>query len=90
MRHLLFALPVLALAACIEPETPAEEPIPTACGAAGFEGLVGQPEAVLSNMQFPIGTRIIRPGTAVTMDFRPERLNIEIGENRRIEKVGCY
>lgn len=91
MKHLLLALPLLLLAGCVEPEPPVvEDPIPTECGAPGFQGLIGQPEAVLRNMQFPIGTRIIRPGTAVTMDFRPDRLNIEIGTNGRVEKVGCY
>jgi len=41
-------------------------------------------------MTFPAGTRVINPGDAVTMDFRADRLNIEVGVNGRIDKIGCY
>ena len=33
--------------------------------------------------------RTIRPGDAVTMDFRPDRLNLEIGEDGRITRFRC-
>lgn len=33
--------------------------------------------------------RTIKPGDAVTMDFRPDRLNIEIGEDGRIKRIRC-
>lgn len=33
--------------------------------------------------------RTIRPGDAVTMDFRPDRLNVEIGEDGRIKRLRC-
>lgn len=85
------AIAVAALAACepIEPAPPSDPPA-AACGAAGYQGLLGQPRAVLEQMTFPIGTRLIGPDDAVTGDFRPNRLNIEYGRNGRIEKVGCY
>jgi hypothetical protein len=34
--------------------------------------------------------RAINPGDAVTMDMRPDRLNIEIGEDGRIKHFRCY
>jgi hypothetical protein len=33
--------------------------------------------------------RAIRPGDAVTMDFRPDRLNVEIGAGGRIDRLRC-
>ena len=89
--RLLAILPLLALAACVEPVAPpAAEPAPDLCNATALQGLVGQPVEVLAAMTFPIGTRQIGPDDAVTSDFRPERLNIEHGRAGRIEKVSCY
>lgn len=81
----------LVLAAC-EPVPPATTPDLPAdeCGAGGYQGLIGQPRDVLSQMTFPIGTRVIGPDDAVTSDFRPDRLNIEYGRSGRIEKISCY
>lgn len=80
-----------ALSACEPmPAEPRPDPNPDACRAAGHQGLVGQPVAVLAAMTFPIGTRQIGPDDAVTSDYRPERLNIEYGRTGRIEKVSCF
>ena len=87
----LALLPLLALAACVEPAPPAEpEPAPDLCNATAMQGLVGQPASVLRDMMLRAGTRVINPGDAVTMDFRPDRMNIEIGADGRIEKIACY
>jgi hypothetical protein len=51
--------------------------------------LIGQPESVLAAMTFPEGTRIYRSGDALTMDYRPDRLNIEIGADGTIIAVSC-
>ncbi|WP_294925098.1 I78 family peptidase inhibitor [uncultured Paracoccus sp.] len=92
MRRYLALIPFALLAAC-EPAptaTPPEDETTDACGASGFSGLEGQPESVLDQMRFPAGTRVIRPNQAITMDYRIDRLNIEIGANGRIDKVSCY
>ena len=52
-------------------------------------GLLGRPESVLAVMDFAQDTRIYRTGDAVTMDFRPDRLNIEIGPEGTIVRVTC-
>ena len=83
-------LPLLALAACVEPAPPVSEPDPDLCNALAMQGLVGQPASVLQTMMLKAGTRVINPGDAVTMDFRPDRMNVEIGANGRIEKIACY
>lgn len=89
--RVLALLPLLALAACVEPAPlPVDEPDTDQCNASALQGLVGQPSTVLQNMMLKAGTRVINPGDAVTMDFRPDRMNIEIGTSGRIEKVACY
>lgn len=81
----------LSLAACrIDPAPPAGfTPAPDACGAAALQGLVGQPASVLERMRFDGPVRIIRPGMAVTLDYRPDRLNIAIDDRERIARVHC-
>lgn len=95
MRRLSLLLP-LAFAACVAAESPPDPglidpslPPEGACGAPELQGLVGQPAAVLQTMKFGTTTRIIRPGMAVTMDYSPERLNIEINEAEVISRVSC-
>jgi hypothetical protein len=63
--------------------------LPTACGAADLQGLVGQPASVLQTMKFGVQTRIIRPGDMVTEDYSESRLNIEIDANEKISRVYC-
>ncbi|MBW7922212.1 MAG: hypothetical protein H3C51_08955 [Rubellimicrobium sp.] len=89
MKQLVLAFVApLALAACVagEPAAVADE---DTCGAAALEHLVGQPQSVLDGMTFPDGTRILPPGAPMTMDFRPDRLNIFIGEDGLIERLQC-
>lgn len=92
MKKLLAIAPLCLLAACVESQPPAEPPatMPVTCPADEFKGLVGQSESVLRNMMLPAGTRVIGPRDPVTMDFRPDRMNFEIGVDGRIAKIGCY
>jgi len=85
------AVIVLMLAAACMPE---EEPTVTRsgddpCGAAALQHLVGEPAA-----QHEFGTgdqkvRIIPPGLSVTMDYLPERLNVETDEAGIITRIYC-
>jgi hypothetical protein len=63
--------------------------LPVSCGADGLQGLVGQPAAVLQTIRFGQVVRVIRPGMAVTMDYVPERLNIDIDAAEVISGVRC-
>ena len=88
-RSGVLALTLGLMAACV-PQEPETTPDPgQVCGAAGFQGLIGQPEAALSGLTLRPETRIIRPGMAVTMDFREDRLNIEIDAQKRISRIFC-
>ena len=60
-----------------------------ACGAAGLQGLVGGSVGSLDAEALPANRRVIFPGMAVTQDFAPERLNVEVGEDDRIARVYC-
>lgn len=82
MARLALAL-ILGLSACVA------APDKTACGAAGMQDLVGQDISALAAMTFPVGTRVIEPGTAVTEDYRPDRLNIDVDATGRISGLWC-
>jgi hypothetical protein len=99
MKHILLPFSFIALLTACEvqgtglPPLGVPEPEPAAaedtCGAARYASLVGQPMAVVDRTTFPAGTRVILPGTAVTMDFREERLNVLIDGNAAVERVYC-
>lgn len=95
MRQFALLLP-LALAACIEGESPPDPGVITpptppagACGAADLQYLLGQSETVLQTMKFAGPVRIIQPGMAVTMDYSEARLNITIDKAGMISGVTC-
>ena len=79
----------LALAGCVAEEPAPVLPSDDACGAPGLQGLVGQPRSVLATMTFAGPVRVIEPGMAVTMDYSPNRLNIELDAGGRITRVTC-
>lgn len=84
--------PVLLLAGCMTAELapPPAPPNADACGAASLQGLVGQSRSVLDRMSLPKQTRIIGPNQAVTMDLRPDRLNIEYDKHEKISRISCF
>ncbi|MDO9637157.1 MAG: I78 family peptidase inhibitor [Pseudotabrizicola sp.] len=88
MKQAAFAGCLVAVLAACQPVVP-DGPDLSTCGAAALQGLVGQPASVLQTMKFGQETRIIRPDTAVTMDYRADRLNIDIDRNERISRVHC-
>ena len=92
MTRLILCLPLLAMAACVPvPPDPVPPALPPddACGAPGLQGLVGQPRRVLETMKFGVPVRVIEPGMAVTMDYSPNRLNIELDDEGTITRVTC-
>lgn len=59
------------------------------CGASGFQGLVGQSAEIARMLELDQPMRVIEPGMAVTMDYRPDRINFELDEADRIAVVRC-
>ena len=90
-------------AARTNPETPADEASPTmnanepeatACGAdkLGRWLNVLPTETIKAEIREAVGhdrIRYIAPGDVVTMDFRPDRLNVETGVDGRIKLFRC-
>lgn len=59
------------------------------CGAAGFQGLVGQTGEIAAMLVLEQPVRVIAPGMAVTMDYRPDRINFELDDQNLIAVVRC-
>lgn len=59
------------------------------CGAEALQHLLGQPEAVLSRVNLPRTTRILRPDDVIALDFSPDRLTIDIDGIGRISSITC-
>lgn len=86
MRYLLIPA-FLTLAAC-QSSMPFD-PVSDHCGSLNYLSLVGSKEDALQSANLPEGTRIIRPGTPTTRDYRQDRLNVHINEKGRIERIVC-
>lgn len=85
----LFLLPaLLALGAC-QTSTVPFEPVSDACGSLKYLSTVGTKWTEVPPGTFPPEARVIHPDTAVTRDFRPDRLNVHINNKGRIERVDC-
>jgi len=86
---MLFAC-ALGLSACV-PENMEQLPKQQSdsCDSGQYEHMLWKPKSVLDGLSLPRGTRVIGPDQAVTMDFRPNRLNITYGKLGRIERVYC-
>lgn len=92
-----FALPLMAIAtvACAQkaPPVPAT-PVASACGAEQFKHYVGRVRtrevaAAIERDAKGRTMRWISPGTVVTMDYREDRLNVYLAENRVIQRFRC-
>lgn len=59
------------------------------CGGAQYQNLIGEAGTSLERTLILGEVRIIRPGQAVTLDYRPSRLNFEIGASGRIVDIRC-
>jgi len=92
----LAAVLSLAVAACATPSlVPDDGPVlPSAeedtCNARQYARLIGQPA---DNPRLPAESRTVRhlrPNSIATMDLRPDRLNVLIGEDDLIYALRCY
>lgn len=80
-----------ALQTCVvtPPEDlPPDEAPPTACGAVDYQWLVGENLAAVT-LPSDLNARIITPGTVITMDYNPRRMNIVVDERGYIIRVYC-
>ena len=90
MKSLLALVPVALLAACQSPAgTQAPDEAKDTCGYSTRQTLVGMPAEQIDESSLPPGTRILHPNTAMTMDYRAERLNIRVNAEGLVESVTC-
>lgn len=80
---------LIALAGCTVAEAPLPPQLEDTCGANDFADLIGQDAAVLEKTLLLGPVRVIRPGDAVTMDFRPDRVNFKIADDETIQTIDC-
>ena len=95
----LGAVTALFLLAACATQAPAPPPAADggssgACNAEPARSAVGQPyaDALGAELQAKAGAkalRVIRPGQAVTMDFRDDRLNVELDAAGQVKRVSC-
>ena len=89
---------LLALAACTTTpkqsmQTPIGTRLPSAmedtCGAKRYHTLLDQDATALERILILGQVRIVRPGTILTQDFRPQRMNFHVGDNGKVIQISC-
>lgn len=93
------ALPLIALVAvgCSEgarPETPARAVPGVECNSNGLDSLIGKTRSAETTAEAKrlSGAELVRyltPGMMVTMEFRPDRLNLHLGTDGKIGSARC-
>ena len=88
MRKLVLLAPVL-LAACATTGTPGHT-----CDAAGTHRFIGQPGtsetgAAVMQATHSAVLRWAPPGTALTMDYREDRVTVHLGPDGKITEIKC-
>lgn len=90
------ALPLLSLplAACAVMSAETEDRLGVQCNADRVQPLVGREATpnVVEHAKTRSGARtvrLIKPGTATTMDFRSDRLNLELDDVNTIKAARC-
>ena len=66
-----------------------EQPDDCRCAAAQYRSLIGQSIEEIDIAALPRPVRVYPTGSRITMDHRPERLNVVVGRDGRVVKVTC-
>lgn len=59
------------------------------CAVAQYRALIGRPIEEIDVASLPRPLRVYPAGSRITMDHRPERLNVVVGPDGRVVKVKC-
>ena len=59
------------------------------CNANQYSALIGQEVTDLEKVLILGPVRLIRPNTAVTMDYLEQRINFEITKDEKIARITC-
>lgn len=89
----------LTLTACAAQETPAPQALfdpndftvaGNACGAGDYAHLVGEAWGETHQAALPANARVIRHNMANTLEYAPQRINVILAADGRIEAIGCF
>ena len=96
LRHHLTSLTLLALLAGCSSQPPAQQTaeITGDCSVDNLSGVLGQNASaeLIEQVQLQANAktlRVLAPGDAATMDYNPQRLNIDIDESEVIIRLTC-
>lgn len=93
MRILSIDAMALALAGCMAGTKAPPTQAGTVCDAASVQAFIGRNGAAMADEARRAAgaqsVRVIGPDQAVTMDFRPDRLNLETDAAGKVAKAGC-
>lgn len=90
-RSFLILALFASLAACRDEDNGTTTENEDACNASGYQSLIGQDETAVTQAGIEPGrkARVFGPGDAVTMDFVPDRINVELDEAGQVVRVYC-
>ncbi len=82
---------LLALAACVPDEKPPNRQLSEVdtCGAASLQLLVGMPYDARDFEDDERPIRVLPPDSAMTMDHRVDRLNVDLDDDGVITRIWC-
>lgn len=93
-------LAALMLTACAAQETPAPQAglfnpddftvAGNACGASEYAHLVGEHWGEAHQAALPADARVLRHDMANTLEYAPQRINVLLAADGRIEAIGCF
>ena len=99
MKSPAIAVLPLALIACttpepVEPAPPIRKPMEGVCDASALQEHLGHTAseksgAILLELSGARSLRWVPPRTAVTMDYRPDRLTVGYDDDMKITRISC-
>jgi hypothetical protein len=70
-------------------EEQVHRPAPDTCQMAQYTHLVGAVGAEIDRTELPAGARVICHDCSVTLDYRADRLNIDLGADGKVARLHC-
>lgn len=64
-------------------------PAPDTCQMSQYSHLVGTVGAEIDRTELPAGARVICHDCSVTMDYRADRLNIDLDRDGKVTRLHC-
>lgn len=103
MRLVIAGLVLLATACTSQPQTYRDlerianeqqreaisRPPPDTCQMAAHRNLIGRDGASIDQSTLPAGSRVICHNCPVTLDYRGDRLNVELGPDGKVARLRC-